>query len=154
MSRSAGLYLVLMLGYVAASDGATFHVSTNSPSDGPGTAWANAFHTIQQGVDAATNPGDVVLVTNGVYLLAAPIEVTDAVTVRSVNGAEHTSLVGVGSYGASAVRCAFLTNGTLSGFALSGGYTHNVNGTDHEKNGGVRVAGAGQPSDELRGDGL
>ena len=76
----------------------------------------------------------------GLYLVAAPIEVTNAVTVRSVNGAEHTSLVGVGSYGASAVRCAFLTNCTLSGFALSGGYTHNVNGTDHEKNGGRRHA--------------
>lgn len=32
---------------------ATRYVATNSPANGPGTAWTNAFHDIQSAVDAA-----------------------------------------------------------------------------------------------------
>jgi hypothetical protein len=45
---------------------ATIYVATNSPANGPGTSWANAFHTIQGAVNVATD-GDTVLVTNGTY---------------------------------------------------------------------------------------
>ncbi|MCK5528884.1 MAG: hypothetical protein KAI74_04315, partial [Kiritimatiellae bacterium] len=46
----------------------TWYVATNSASDGPGTAWTNAFHTIQGGVDAASLAFfDTVLVADGIY---------------------------------------------------------------------------------------
>lgn len=47
-----------------SAQAATWCAATSSPADGPGTAWTNAFHTIQGAVNVATN-GDTVLVTNG-----------------------------------------------------------------------------------------
>jgi len=79
---------------VPVSRGATVFVWTNSPSDGPGTAWSNAWHSIQAAVDVATNAGDVVLVTNGTYYVSSRIRVTNAISVRSVNGDEETEING------------------------------------------------------------
>jgi hypothetical protein len=73
----------------------TFYVATNSPVNGPGTDWSTAFRDIQSAVDVA-QPGDVVLVTNGVYdtggraaagmVLTNRVAVTNAIVVQSVNG--------------------------------------------------------------------
>ena len=88
-----------------SSPAATIYVWTNSPADGPGTAWSNAYHTIQAAVDAAAS-GDTVLVTNGVYAtggrvangltLTNRVSITNAVTVRSVNGPAVTTIMGGG----------------------------------------------------------
>ena len=152
--------------------GATIHVSTNSPSNGPGTAWSNAFWTIQGGVDAATNAGDVVLVTNGVYdtgtrvaptyALMNRVCVTNAITVRSVNGPSNTVIVGRGPVGNSAVRCIYLANGALlSGFTLTNGHTRTSGNADDQAGGGVFASGAsvsncviaGNTADERGGGG-
>ena len=92
--------VVVFICILASAD--TFYVSTNSPSDGPGIAWNNAFHTIQGGIDAASS-NDVVLVTNGVYNTGARITpgyaclnrvvITKDITVRSVNGADVTIII-------------------------------------------------------------
>ena len=71
MQTARGLVASLLLGCGLAllppgSHAATYYVWTNSPADGPGTAWTNAFHTLQAAVDAAAS-NDTVLVTNGVY---------------------------------------------------------------------------------------
>ncbi len=71
--------------------------------DGPGTAWSNAFHTIQGAVNASTN-GDTILVANGIYdaggavtpsyVLTNRVGLTNPVNVRSVNGPTNTCIVG------------------------------------------------------------
>jgi hypothetical protein len=76
---------VLSLSGVSAD---TLYVATDSAADGPGTAWTNAFHTIQGAVDAASDD-DTVLVTNGTYLLTSEIKVIRSISVCSVNGSHH-----------------------------------------------------------------
>lgn len=137
-----------MVGTVAW--GGTFYVWTNSPSDGPGTDWTNAFHTIQGAVDAAAG-GDLVLVTNGVYntgtrvtpggSLLNRVVINKAITVQSVNGPADTIIVGAGPVGAGAVRCVFLSsNAVLSGFTLSGGCTRTNGSSTLDQSGGGAYA--------------
>ena len=117
-------------------------LNCTSPAS-PYTDWTTAATNIQDAVDVA-NPGETVLVTNGVYasggagflipFAPAPIVesnrvmVAKAVTVQSVNGAAATAIRGFqvpGSiYGTNAMRCVYLTNGAvLSGFTLMNGAT-------------------------------
>jgi hypothetical protein len=122
-----GLALTIGLGSVGA---ATFYVATSGSASGPGTTWANAFNTIQAAVNAAAS-GDTVLVTNGVYEAGGAVAsgptnrvcITSAITVRSVKGPTNTFIVGAGPIGSSAVRCAYLSAGVLTGFTLTNGYT-------------------------------
>lgn len=122
---------------ITSSAGNLFYVATNSAVNGPGTSWTNAFHTIQGAVDAAA-PGDVVLVTNGVYasggrsihgIMTNRVAIDKPITVTSVNGPEFTIIVGqtgivAGAYSAGAIRGVYLTNNAvLSGFTVQGGYT-------------------------------
>ena len=111
----------------------TWHVSANSASDGPGTAWSNAFHTIQAAVDAAAS-NDTVLVTNGVYDTGATVRyglnrvvITNDIVVRSVNGAGVTFIKGAeatgGGNGDDAVRGVYMSAGVLDGFTVTNGHT-------------------------------
>lgn len=98
----------------------------------PYKTWASAAATIQEAVDVA-NAGDVVVVTNGVYrtgirLLggeASRLVVTQALTIRSVNGPLFTSIVGAGGDPVTPdrVACAYLGEGvSLSGFTITKGH--------------------------------
>lgn len=136
----AALPLALLLQISAALPlpSATLHVWTNSPSNGPGTNWASAFHTIQGAVDAAA-AGDTVLVTNGFYDTGGAVspglglfnrvKIEKRVDVRSVNGPDVTLIVGAshsGTNGPTAVRCVYFSPfapATLSGFTLTNGHT-------------------------------
>jgi len=79
-------------------------------------------------VDAASVPGALVLVSNGVYQIGGRIANTSLtnrlvlqkpVTVQSVNGPAVTAILGQGPVGDSAIRCAYLSNhATLSGFTF------------------------------------
>ncbi len=120
----------------------TIYVGTGSPVDGPGTAWSNAFHTIQGGI-AASSPGDMVLVTNGVYRPTEPPEydqwgicppwivISNAILVTSMNGPDVTTIDGgrVRQEGASITG-----NGILSGFTITGWGSVEYDGDEWETN--------------------
>ena len=94
----------------------------------PYSNWANAAHTIQDAVNAAA-PGDMVLVTNGIYYLTSQIIVSNNLTVKSVNGMAVTVV-----NGQSTCRGFYLDgNAVVEGFSVTNGQA--VNG------GGVFCAG-------------
>ncbi|NCC51063.1 MAG: hypothetical protein EOM20_07595 [Spartobacteria bacterium] len=144
-----GVLLLSALPGVAA----TRYVWTNSPAPAaPYTNWHTAARTMQAAIDMA-QPSDVVLVTNGVYDaggayaagLTNRICVTTAITVRSVNGPDVTTIKGQGPVGSTAIRCAYLCEGaTLAGFTLTNGATRDSGYSWDESGygGGVYAAGA------------
>jgi hypothetical protein len=125
-------------------------VASGSSPSAPYSSWASAATNIQNAVDAATVPGALVLVSNGVYQTGARavygmsnrVAVTKPVTVQSVNGASVTKIVGFRVptfvYGSSAVRCVYLTNGAmLSGFTLTNGATQASGDQSRQQSGGA-----------------
>ena len=99
----------------------------------PFTSWADAATNLQAAVDAAS-VGETVWVTNGVYATGGKVMSGDltnrvaldkALTLQSVNGPAVTIIDG-GSVtnSATAVRCVWMTNGTvLNGFTVRRGGT-------------------------------
>lgn len=138
-----------MLALAAARPGAADtvrYVWTNSPSPGNGfTNWTTAAHTIQAAVDASAD-NDTVWVTNGVYnsggtvisggVLTNRVHLSTHVFVRSVNGPSKTTIVGVGTIGPAAVRCALLEDGELDGFTLTNGATCATGDSVNDQSGG------------------
>ena len=140
-----GDYLVTLLAYNETSnDGmagfVTIHVvaQTNYVDLGsanpvaPYVSWATAATNIQDAVDAASIPGSVVLVNDGVYSPAVvggvgPIDtvaVNKPLSVQSVHGPAVTMIRGLQSTNGPFARCAYLTNGAaLVGFTLTNGGT-------------------------------
>jgi hypothetical protein len=98
----------------------------------PYSNWNTAATNIQDAVDAA-NPGDKILVTDGVYSAgsrtapdggATRVTITNALVLQSVNGSAVTTIDGGG-----AVRCAYLaSNSLLNGFTLTNGHAGNGGG--------------------------
>src|SRR6266852_1461253 len=100
------------------------YVDVNSAAPTPPyTTWASAATTIQDAVDVAL-AGDEIVVTNGIYqaggravdgAMTNRVAVTNALTVRSVNGPGVTVTAGARPAD-SAVRCVYLGDGsTLAG---------------------------------------
>ena len=121
--------LVISLGNASAT---TRYVDVNSSNPTkPYTNWVTAATSIQQAVDAS-QAGDTVLATNGVYAVGdretfdsygnsfgfSRVVVTNAIALRSVNGPQLTIIDG-----AWEVRCVSLRAGaSLTGFTLTNGY--------------------------------
>jgi parallel beta-helix repeat protein len=110
--------------------GATLYVNLNGAAPAfPYNNWAHAATNIQTAINAA-NPGDQILVTNGVYQTGGSltgdgttnrVAATVGVTITSVNGAGVTVIDG-----GKAMRCIYLTNGAvLNGFTLTNGLANN-----------------------------
>jgi hypothetical protein len=126
---------VLAFSFALRTAAASRFVDLNNAAPAfPYTSWVSAAANIQDAVDAA-QPGEEILVTNGVYAsggrvvygaLTNRVVLDKAVLVQSVNGPALTVIQGhqvPGSNdGDEAVRCVYLTNGAvLSGFTLTGG---------------------------------
>ena len=135
MSYKAPTLSVLLWLLAIPGVSATIHyVDPNSPAPTPPyTNWTVAATNIQDAVDAA-GPGDLVLVTNGLYQTGGAkvneyftnrVAVTKLLTVQSVNGPAVSTIMGSRgnpSLGIPYVRCAYLTNGAaLIGFTLTNG---------------------------------
>src|SRR6478736_4144161 len=146
--HSKGFLALLQLLLVSQAYAAKLYVDLNSASPTPPYAtWNTAATNIQEAIDVAV-PGDLVLVTNGVYATGGKVMFGDltnrvaldkAITVQSINGPYFTTIRGNGATnGPAAVRCAWLTNGaTLQGFTLTAGATR----------------GSGDPTNTLAGGG-
>ena len=155
--NAPGIYPVQLTGYndthpegVTATLEVTVIEPTISYVDAAGTnpvfpyaSWDTAATNIQDAIGAATLPGHLVLVTNGVYRtgmvewthISEPhgefvernrVALTNRVLVRSVNGPEVTVIEGSRSdpYTGEGidVRCAYVGDGSvLSGFTLTKG---------------------------------
>lgn len=126
--------LILVLALMAATHVAaqvTHYVSVNSTNPvSPYTNWDTAATIIQEAIGVAS-PGDLVLVTNGVYatgithfvdtnnqdaMIMARILIPSGIAVSSVNGPAFTLIQG------GPFSCACLVgNASLSGFTLTNG---------------------------------
>ena len=119
------------------------NVYNGSPQT-PYTNWATAAKVIQNALDECNN-NDIVIVTNGVYAMGGRASASGTllnrayvpyrVSMFSLNGPEHTIILGNGPVGSAAIRCAYLNNNSiLSGFTLSNGHTH-ASGNEREGGG-------------------
>jgi len=97
--------------FAATSFAATFYVGQS------GSPAGTYFTDIQAAVYAADN-GDLVIVSNGTYILNNQIEVTNSLTIQSVSGFDNTIIDGNTSN-----RCFMLsdTNILLDGFTITNG---------------------------------
>jgi hypothetical protein len=103
--------------HVVAQPIRTHYVGADSRNPvAPYGSWATAATNIQDAVDAATVPGALVLVTNGIY---APVAVLKPLSIRSISGPQLTAIC-LGSK--CFATCVYLgSNATLSGFTVTNG---------------------------------
>ncbi len=118
--KATGKAVAVSLGAVwltiASGSARTLYVKPSGSHVAPFDTWAKAARNIQAAVDTA-GPGDMVLVTNGVYTPGTQLVVTQAVTVRSVNGASTTTVDGQETH-----RCFYIGGGAIiDGFTITGG---------------------------------
>jgi len=123
--------------FCAVSAGADYYVAQAGQIPAwPHTNWSSAASNIQDAVNAAAN-GAVVLVSNGTYRVPTNavinigtnvLYITNAITLRSVNGPAATVIDGGGSN-----RCLFINLPvascafgplTVDGFTLTNGYNY------------------------------
>lgn len=158
-ARMAVILLTSCLGMLVSQAADTFYVWRGNPApQAPYDSWETAATEIQAALDLAGD-GDTVLVTNGVYntggmpapgsTLTNRLCATKAVAIRSVAPTrEGAVIVGAaadgGSYGPDAVRGVYLDGGaTISGFTITGGFTHTNDGVYANCAGGGAYLGSG-----------
>lgn len=114
--KIAGLAL-FVVGIAALRAGALpRYVSPSGLHIAPFTNWAEASTNIQSAIDVS-GPGDIVVVTNGLYAPGTTVRVTNQVTLTSLNGRDAVVLDG--SALAAGQDAVFLQFGTLDGLTIS-----------------------------------
>ena len=117
MAGTLGLCLFLQGVFPADVSGAIIYVSPSGSHTAPYDSWADAATNVSAAT-AIAQDGDSILVGNGVYLLSEQITVTNAVTIRSENGALNTVIDGN-----DLCRCVYLSHADalIDGFMLQRG---------------------------------
>ncbi len=115
---------ILLAGFAGAAPATTHFVSRSGIGQPPFTNWYTAATNIQHAVSCATN-GSLVLVSNGTWLISAPISITNGITVRGYGGITNTIVDG--NY---ATRCFYLnhSNAALEDFTITRGQSNAGNG--------------------------
>ena len=123
---------VLLVGLLQATQAVDWYVATNGTGTGTG-GWADATNSLQGAINASSAATfDVVWVSNGVFdadgtavgSLTNRIVINKAITVMSKdNDPTNTIIMGAGPNGSEAVRCVYMSAGSLVGFTLTNGYT-------------------------------
>jgi|GEM_PF-1833835 len=103
--------------YVTVRGPAIAYVVPSGAPRYPYESWETAATNIQDAVDVGLD-GTLVLVSDGVYRVQNPIQISEAVIVRSVNGAGSTVV-----NGGNVSRCFTLshTGAVVEGFTITGG---------------------------------
>ncbi len=112
----------LILGACCAP-AATFHVATNgSDVAGDGSA-GNPYLTISNGIANAVTAGDVVLVSNGVYVLNASVGIIRGITLQAMSPNPLDTVVD-GNYPTVTNRCLYVNHADalVAGFTFSNGF--------------------------------
>ncbi|NLC80656.1 MAG: hypothetical protein GX748_05685, partial [Lentisphaerae bacterium] len=137
----------------------TFYADPSRPDNsGDGGSWETAKRTLQAAVDLAFD-GETVMAAPGVYnegtrvtppesapqnYLPNRLVITNAITVRSRDGAAATTILGafdtvsgdVYGRGPNAVRGVYMNKGVLQGFTITGGATGSEGFEDENNRGG------------------
>lgn len=159
------LAFCLLLGVCLNVSAGDYYVSLTGGHIPPFTTWADAATNIQDAIDAAAD-SDTVWVTNGVYRtggrvasggLTNRVVLDKALTVRSVNGAEVTTILGqwdpTATNGPLAVRCVWMAQGAkLRGFTIQAGATLSTLDSIADRQGGgvaCEVIIGAQPSSSV-----
>ncbi len=102
--------------------GTTWCVATGGLESATGTNWDNPLRSVSNALGKAKY-GDLILVTNGNYYLAAVISVTNAVYMKSLAGADFTLLNGSNTMQVLKVSHA---SAEVRGFTLTNGYAYSA----------------------------
>ncbi len=115
--RRMAMGCALALAAASLHAGTTYYVATNGNDTWAGTSWATAYATISNALaKTKQNVGDVVLVSNGTYVLSAPLPKVDyGVTVRGLSRKE--TIVD----GSNAVQCFSYVYGTVDNLSVTRG---------------------------------
>jgi len=128
----------LLIGLLQVTQATDWYVAIGGT--GVGTSWTDANNNLQ-GMINKSEEGDTIWVSNGVYntggtmnypsgsRLANRIVITKAITVRSANN-DPTNTIIKGAWdspntinGPAAVRCVYMSAGSLIGFTITNGAT-------------------------------
>lgn len=117
-----------LLGSIALADIHYVDINNATPS-APYTSWDTAATDIQSAIDL-TSPGDMVLIADGEYYVNSTITVTNAITIRSVNGAEKTIVAAIEETAWGLFQLGKIQDVacTLDGLTISNGYQMAIGG--------------------------
>lgn len=113
----AALALILVTASGARAQ-TTYHVSLDGDGS-DGLSWLTAFKTIQAGI-TATTAGDIVIVSNGTYIVSTTLTVNKHITLTSLAGAADTIIDG--NQGSFTMMTISHADAVVEGFTLRNTY--------------------------------